>query len=219
MSSESVSEQKRIQEAADKKNDHSRSRKREVETPAHPLQELQRTVGNRGVQRLLAQRKGGDGLFEVDDEIAGRISRERGGGQPVDSAVAARMTEATGSDLSGVRVHASAEAADLSRALEAKAFTTGQDIFFGDGAYQPGSTGGQELLAHELTHVVQQASGAVGGGDRMTVNAPGDRFEQQADAVARQVFQPGAAEIQRQPEEEASLQRQEMDEDDEEWAA
>jgi hypothetical protein len=115
-----------------------------------------------------------------------------------------------------VRVHASPEDADLSQQLNARAFTTGQDIFFGEGAYQPGSSGGQELLAHELTHVVQQASGAVdSGGDRMTVNAPGDRFEQEADAVAKEVFQPGAtAEIQRQPVEEDRLQLQEEEEDE-----
>jgi hypothetical protein len=103
----------------------------------HALSGMQQQVGNRGVQRLIAQRRAGgrgEGSFEVDDEIAGRISRERGGGQPVDNAIAARMGEVTGSDLNGVRVHASPEAADLSRQLDARAFTTGQDIFFGDGA-------------------------------------------------------------------------------------
>jgi hypothetical protein len=182
----------------------------------HPLSDIQQQVGNRGVQRLIAQRRGGEAPFDVEDETAGRISRELGGGQPLDSAIAARMGEATGHDLSGVRVHASPEDADLSQQLNARAFTTGQDIFFGEGAYQPGSSGGQELLAHELTHVVQQASGAVdSGGDRMTVNAPGDRFEQEADAVAKEVFQPGAtAEIQRQPVEEDRLQLQEEEEDE-----
>jgi hypothetical protein len=73
-------------------------------------------------------------------------------------------------------------------------------------------------LAHELTLVVLHASGAVGNaGDRMTVNAPGDRFEQEADAVAREVFQSGAtAEVQRQPLEEKGLQRQELEEEEEE---
>jgi hypothetical protein len=113
-----------------------------------------------------------------------------------------RMERITGQDLSGVRVHTSPEADDLSHRVNAVAFTTGQDIFFSEGAYQPGSSSGQELLAHELTHVIQQSSGAVGGGGgRMTVNAPGDAFEQEADAVAKAVVSPGI-EIQRQEEEE-----------------
>jgi hypothetical protein len=128
------------------------------------------------------------------------------------------MGSTLGHDFSGVRVHTSPEAADLNTQLSAKAFTTGEDIFFGGGAYDPGSSGGQELLAHELTHVVQQGSGAVGGASRMTVNAPGDAFEQQADAVAHSAFssQPSAAAgVQRQenPEEE---EIQTQPEDDEE---
>jgi hypothetical protein len=110
----------------------------------------------------------------------------------------------------------------LNEQLNAKAFTTGSDIFFRNGAYSPQSSGGQELLAHELTHVVQQSTGAVGGGgSAMTVNAPGDRFEQEADSVAKSVTSAPAAAppVQRQmPEEEElqtkRLQRQEAEEDE-----
>ena len=137
------------------------------------LASLQQLVGNRAVQRLLAQRSG-QGSFELDDETAGRINRERGGGQPLDTALQKQASEAMGRDLSRVRVHTSPEAHDLSRQLGAKAFTTGQDVFFREGAYDPHSSGGQELVAHELTHVVQQSSGAVGGAGKMTVNPPGD---------------------------------------------
>ena len=168
------------------------------------LTSLQQTIGNQAVQRLLAQRSG-DQPFDLDDDTAGRIGRERGGGQPLDGGVQAQMGEAVGADFSGVRVHTSAESDALNRDLSARAFTTGQDIFFREGAYQPHNAGGQELLAHELTHVVQQGSGAVGGGGgRMQVNAPGDAFEQQADAVAHSVAGPAgvAAGVQRQAEEE-----------------
>ena len=55
-----------------------------------------------------------------------------------------------------MRVHTGPRADSLNHTLQAKAFTTGQDIFFRQGAYNPASSGGQELLAHELTHVVQQ---------------------------------------------------------------
>ncbi len=62
-----------------------------------------------------------------------------------------------GAPLDNVRVHADAEAAALNRELDAHAFTVGSDIFFADGKYDPRSTEGQSLLAHEITHVGQQA--------------------------------------------------------------
>jgi len=168
------------------------------------LSTLQQTVGNRAVQRLLTQRSG-EGAFDLDDDTATRINQQRGGGQALDSTIQASMGVTTGHDFSGVRVHTDAESHALNEQLSAKAFTTGQDIFFREGAYNPGSSGGQELLAHELTHVVQQSSGRVGGGDRMTVNAPGDAFEQEADTIAKNVSNPsvGSGEgVQRQSEEE-----------------
>ena len=71
------------------------------------------------------------------------------------------MEQVFGADFSGVKVHTDATSDELNQAIQAKAFTTGEDIFFRSGAYEPSSWGGQELLAHELTHVVQQNGGAV----------------------------------------------------------
>ena len=131
-----------------------------------------------------------------------------------------------GHDFSGVRVHTSAESDTLNQQLSAKAFTTGQDIFFKQGEYNPGSSSGKELIAHELTHVVQQSSGVVGGGGSgMTVRPAGDVYEQEADAVARQAVESSstsaASGVQRQevPEEEmqmkrAEVQRQEVPEEE-----
>jgi hypothetical protein len=188
--------------------------------PRSSLAALQQQVGNRAVQRLLVQRSG-DGSFELDDETANRINRQRASGQSLDSSVQTKMGDATGQDFSGVRVHTGPESHALNESLNAKAFTTGQDIFFREGAYDPGSTGGQELLAHELTHVVQQSSGRVGGGGgAMAVNAPGDAFEQEADSVAKSVMSSGSTpEVQRETSDEdeiqtQSLQRQEMREED-----
>jgi hypothetical protein len=173
---------------------------------AAALATLQQQIGNRAVQRLLAQRSG-DGPFDLDDETAGRINNARGSGQSLDGNVQAKMADATGHDFSGVKVHTGPEAHALNESLSAKAFTTGNDIFFREGAYNPGSSSGQELLAHELTHVVQQSSGRVGnGGSGMTVNAPGDAFEQEADSVARAMSS----------ESTPSVQRDVMDQDDEE---
>jgi hypothetical protein len=178
--------------------------------------DLQRQIGNRAVQRLMVQRSSQEPA-ELDEETESRINSERSSGQPLNSQVQAEMENATGQDLSGVQVHTSEESDAVNRQIGAKAFTTGSDIFFTSGSYQPGSSGGKELLAHELTHVVQQRSGVSGGGNgRMTVNAPHDQYEQEADAVASSVVSSGTAEqVQRaQPEEEEEkLQAQEEDED------
>lgn len=193
---------------------------RETEATKAPNLPTIAHLGNGALQRLLAQRSS-DGAFDLDDATASRINRARGGGQALDTSVQAKMGESMGADFSGVRVHTGSESHALNEQLNAKAFTTGSDIFFRDGAYSPQSSGGQELLAHELTHVVQQSTGAVGGGgSAMTVNAPGDRFEQEADSVAKSVTSAAAAPpVQRQmPEEEElqtkRLQRQEAEEDE-----
>ncbi len=181
---------------------------------------LQQQVGNRAVQRLLAQRSS-DGGFDLDDDTAGRINSQRGGGQALDAGVQTKMGEATGHDFSGVKVHTDAESHTLNEQLGARAFTTGQDVFFRSGEYNPGSSGGQELLAHELTHVVQQGTGRVpGGGGKMTVNDPGDVYEQEADAVAKTVTSTGpSAGVQRQEEDELQTKRVQMQEEEEEVQA
>jgi Domain of unknown function (DUF4157) len=182
---------------------------------------LHRHIGNQGVQRLLAQRSSGEPA-ELDQETADRIERERGSGQPLDTSLQARMGEALETDLSQVQVHTSPQADSLNQRLGARAFTTGRDVFFREGAYDPHSSAGQELITHELAHVVQQGSGAAGGSGRMMVNAPGDAFEQEADATAKAVTGAQAgSQVQRQevPEEEEvqtkALLRQEWPEEEE----
>ncbi|MEM9777714.1 MAG: DUF4157 domain-containing protein, partial [Chloroflexota bacterium] len=96
----------------------------------------------------------------VHDPVENAIDRKRGGGQALDKNVRSQMEGHLGSDFSGVRVHTDGESDNLNRSLNAKAFTTGNDVFFSNGAYEPGSHSGQKLIAHELTHVVQQG-GAV----------------------------------------------------------
>jgi hypothetical protein len=124
----------------------------------------------------------------VPPEVEAAIQRARGGGQPLEGAVQEQMSASLGHDFTVVRVHTDAEAEVLNRQLQAKAFTTGPDIFFKRGAYDPASSGGRELIAHELSHVVQQSSGRVNGeGSGMTVGPAGDAFEQEADEQARQV--------------------------------
>jgi len=95
----------------------------------------------------------------VSDNLEARIKAERGGGHPLSDNTRAPMEQSFGADFSGVRVHTDSEANALNKQLSARAFTTGQDVFFRQGEYSPGSDSGRELIAHELTHVVQQTGG------------------------------------------------------------
>jgi outer membrane protein OmpA-like peptidoglycan-associated protein len=83
-------------------------------------------------------------------------------GQPLDSSSRALMEPRFGQDFSNVRVHADSQAAQSATDVNALAYTVGRDVVFGPGQYAPQSEAGKRLLAHELTHVVQQASRSIG---------------------------------------------------------
>ncbi len=166
-------------------------------------QASERSLGPLNVQRAAAD----GGAFVLDEERAARIESRRGGGDALPAAVQRRMSAALGADFSKVRIHADPQADALNRSLRARAFTTGKDIFFRSGEYRPATTEGQKLLAHELTHVVQQGRGEVPSGPGTTVRPAGDRFERQAEAAAEALAQgaepaPPAAALQLQEEEE-----------------
>jgi hypothetical protein len=127
------------------------------------------------------------GASDVSQNVEGAIEKERGGGHGLDAGVKRQMESSLGGDFSGVRVHTDQRSDSLNRSLSARAFTTGQDIFFREGAYQPGSSVGRELIAHELTHVVQQNGNAVKRA--MSVSQPGDPHEVEAEHTARAVMQ------------------------------
>ncbi|HLP88507.1 MAG TPA: DUF4157 domain-containing protein [Nostocaceae cyanobacterium] len=101
-------------------------------------------------------------VSDADHEMAATqqletsIQTAKGGGQPLADNVRQPMERAFGADFSGVKVHTDARSDQMNQSIQARAFTTGQDLFFRSGEYNPGSRGGQELIAHELTHVVQQ---------------------------------------------------------------
>lgn len=149
------------------------------------LRHLQRQYGNLYVQRVVDLAGKGEEKPDVAPEVEQAIQSKRGSGQDLDKGVRSQMESAMGADFSGVRVHTDAEADTLNRHLNARAFTTGQDIFFREGNYKPGSLTGRELLAHELTHVVQQTDGLR---KKMTLGQSDDKYEQEADEVARSVM-------------------------------
>jgi hypothetical protein len=82
-------------------------------------------------------------------------------GQPLDSATRAFMETRFGHDFSGVRVHTDSKAAESTRAVNALAYTVGMDVMFGEGQHAPDTGVGRRLIAHELTHVVQQSHGGI----------------------------------------------------------
>jgi hypothetical protein len=104
------------------------------------------------------QAKGADG-GTASDAVAGKIQASKGGGSLMAGTTKSFMESRFGTDFSKVKIHNSEESAELSRSLNAKAFTISNNIYFNKGQYQPETDSGKHLLAHELTHVVQQQGG------------------------------------------------------------
>ena len=147
---------------------------------ADTLLHLQRAVGNAGVVQLLSSEDDPHGLRKVTG----------GGGDPLDPVTRVQMESAIGADFSDVRVHTGTDAHESAKSLGAHAYTAGNDVVFSNGSYDPHGAGGQQTLAHELTHVVQQRSGPVDGtmtDSGVKVSDPSDSFEQAAVANAERV--------------------------------
>jgi hypothetical protein len=152
---------------------------------AKGLAAIASAIGNAAFGRLARQ---GSGLLPggaVHPEVEQAINSRRGGGRPLDSSTRERVSEQLGDPLADVRVHDDAAAGELARAVSARAFTTGADVYFAAGEHRPGTTEGDDLLAHELTHVVQQRGAPTSG--PMQVSEPGDALEVEAEAAARDI--------------------------------
>ena len=113
----------------------------------------------------------------------GQAIRTAGGGQPSPDQLRSSMEQALGADLRDVRLHTDTQADQLNDALQSHAFTTGRDIFFRRGAYAPGTRDGQSLLAHELTHVVQQ------GGTATSAAKPNGAIQRKMTYDSKQLMQ------------------------------
>jgi uncharacterized protein DUF4157 len=132
--------------------------------------------------------RSGGGLLDggrVHPDVTAQINSARGRGAPLDPGMQEQMSSALGDSFADVRVHHDALASTLAQSVQARAFTTGADIFFASGEYRPGGAAGRELLAHELTHVVQQRGAPITG--EMRVSDPGDALEREAERTARGV--------------------------------
>lgn len=111
----------------------------------------------------------------------------RSPGQPLDTATRSFMKPRFGHDFSGVRVHTDAKAVESAQVVNALAYTVGRDVVFGTGWYAPHMHASRRLMAHELTHVVQQSRG-VGLQPKRAMSQPGDASEREADAAADAVM-------------------------------
>jgi Domain of unknown function (DUF4157) len=125
--------------------------------------EVQRVVDVSGLQKVMAaqedvQAQGDVSAGAASADFESSLSRARGGGSPLGAKVRGQMESAMGADFSSVKIHTDNRSDQLNRSIQAKAFTTGNDIFFQQGAYNPGSSDGQALIAHELTHTIQQGA-------------------------------------------------------------
>ncbi|MGC9524634.1 MAG: DUF4157 domain-containing protein, partial [Limnospira sp.] len=116
---------------------------------------------NQPPQNKLQRQAKGDGSFVANSHIANRIIRRKGRGVPMPEPAREFMESRFENDFSRVRLHTDSEAVQLSHNLRAKAFTHENDIYFNAGQYNPNSAGGRRLLAHELTHTIQQTGARV----------------------------------------------------------
>ena len=190
--------------SADVERDHApssaRPRSDQATRAAHPILDLQRTAGNRAVQRLLSsaivQRECACGgtcehckAQDAASSTMGDFLAGKGSGQPIPGVLRESMESRFGHDFSGVRVHTDAHASKSAESVDADAYTAGRDIFFGSGQYRPDTNDGRRLLAHELTHVVQQGGEPMPSHAELRVNEPNDQYEREADSVADTVLE------------------------------
>src|SRR5437899_11922209 len=194
----------------------------DVLTPS-AVMHLQKTAGNASVSAALEEQEP-----SLVKDVVGS-----GGGSPLDRETRGFMESRLDADFSDVRIHTDTQASESARSVQAHAYTVGSDVVFQSGQYAPESDSGKRMLAHELTHVVQQRSGPVAGTPAeggIKISHPSDRFEQAAESSAARVMSaqpagpaaasPAPASVQRQDDEEEDavqgsfVQRQGDEEDD-----
>jgi len=175
-------------------------------TPA-AVMHLQKTAGNATVSAALE---------EQEPSLVKKVVGS-GGGSPLDRDTKGFMESRLGADFGDVRVHTDATASESARSVQAHAYTVGSDVVFQSGKYAPESESGKRMLAHELTHVVQQRSGPVDGTPAeggVKISHPSDSFEQAAESTADRVMSAQPAAIAAASPAPTSVQREGDEEED-----
>jgi hypothetical protein len=132
-------------------------------------------------EEMMQTKPEGAAATQASPHLGSRIESSRGKGKPLPKQTRSEMETAFGVDFGGVNIHTGQDSAEMNRELGAQAFTNGKDVYFNSGKFRPESTEGKRLLAHELTHVVQQ--GATNGEIKAKPNAisPSNRNIQKDD--------------------------------------
>ena len=121
----------------------------EEEEPIKELDEEEWPIMTKGIS---------SGTQQINSDLPVRLNRSKGGGQHLPEADRIFMESRFGVDFSSVKVHTDSNAGQMNKDLNAQAFTYGSDIYFNDGQFQPKTSQGKRLLAHELVHIVQQGN-------------------------------------------------------------
>jgi hypothetical protein len=168
--------------------------------------EVQRLAGNAGVNRLLQREEdGGQARSPVLDVVG------QGGGSPLSGELRDEMEGRLGSNFADVKVHTDSKASESARAVQANAYTVGNDVVVKSDRWSPTTDEGKKTIAHELTHVMQQREGPVDGtsqGDGVSVSHPTDRFERAAERTAESAMAGPAPAASAQLEADDDVQRQ-----------
>lgn len=135
-----------------------RARRAQAAQPFQTSQPVQTVQSAASVVQRLVAAAGSQAGATMSSDTAARIQAARSGGQALSASLRSFMQPRFGADFSTVRLHTGAESARLSATLGARAFTAGGHIHFGAGQYQPETTAGRELIAHELAHTLQQGA-------------------------------------------------------------
>lgn len=106
---------------------------------------------------IMRKAEAGNAGMSVSSSFASSLNASKGGGAPLPPGTRGFMENAFSTDFSGVKIHSDSQASEMSKGINAKAFTHGNDIYFNDGEYNPNTQIGAHLLAHELTHTMQQS--------------------------------------------------------------
>jgi hypothetical protein len=151
-------EEEEIQAKPDISNIQREGEEEEIQAKSD-ISAIQREGEEEEIQAKPQNKSLGGGAVSTDIETT--IQSAKSGGSPLDAGLQRKMGKAMGADFSGVKVHTDSQSDKLNRSLSSRAFATGPNLFFKQGEYNPGSKTGQELIAHELTHVVQQNGGSI----------------------------------------------------------
>jgi hypothetical protein len=166
--------------------EHDDPGRRPEATPQPEAAAVERLASSMGNQAFGVIARDGAGILPdgtAHPEVVAALSRRRGYGEPLEEGVRGELEGKLGESFHDVRIHKDGEADALARSVSATAFTTGTDIYFAEGKFNPESAEGKELITHELAHVSQQRGAPTSG--PMRVSQPGEPLEREAERAAR----------------------------------